>query len=66
MIGVELADAARALAVTRALLGKGFLVLTGGAKGDTLTLSPPLTISEAQLVAFADALVEVAAAGSAS
>ena len=47
MVGVELeGGAARALAVARALLGRGYLVLTGGKRGDVLTLTPPLTIDE--------------------
>jgi 4-aminobutyrate aminotransferase-like enzyme len=56
MIGVELGDAARALAVARALLCAGYVVLTGGARGDVLTLSPPLTIAPELLAAFAEAL----------
>jgi 4-aminobutyrate aminotransferase/(S)-3-amino-2-methylpropionate transaminase len=56
MIGVTLADAAEALAVSRSLLGRGYVVLTGGVRGDTLTLSPPLTIPEPLLEAFIPAL----------
>lgn len=59
MIGIELDSAARALAVSRALLARGYLVLTGGARGDTLTLSPALTIAESLLAAFASTLAEV-------
>jgi 4-aminobutyrate aminotransferase/(S)-3-amino-2-methylpropionate transaminase len=63
MIGVELeGGAARALAVTRQLLQRGWIVLTGGAAGDVLTLTPPLDIDEALLEAFTDALVAVAGA----
>jgi 4-aminobutyrate aminotransferase/(S)-3-amino-2-methylpropionate transaminase len=58
MVGVELGDAARALAVARALLQAGYVVLTGGARGDVLTLSPPLTIAPELLAAFAEALSE--------
>jgi 4-aminobutyrate aminotransferase / (S)-3-amino-2-methylpropionate transaminase / 5-aminovalerate transaminase len=58
MIGIELEDARAALAASRALLAKGFLVLTGGTRGDTLTLTPALTIAPAQLAAFAAALAE--------
>ena len=47
MIGVELEGGARrALAVTRALLAEGYIVLTGGAGGDVLTLTPPLDVDE--------------------
>lgn len=58
MIGVELADAAEALAVARRLLVRGWIVLTGGANGATLTLSPPLVIAPELLGAFASALGE--------
>ncbi len=57
MIGVSLAGgASRALAVTRRLLAGGWIVLTGGAAGDVLTLTPPLDIDEPLLAAFAVAL----------
>jgi 4-aminobutyrate aminotransferase/(S)-3-amino-2-methylpropionate transaminase len=59
MVGVHVAGgAARALAVTRALLGRGYIVLTGGAAGDVLTLTPPLTIAEALLGPFTQALAD--------
>jgi 4-aminobutyrate aminotransferase-like enzyme len=57
MVGVALeGGAARALAVTRRLLGLGWIVLTGGVAGDVLTLTPPLDVDEALLVAFVEAL----------
>jgi 4-aminobutyrate aminotransferase-like enzyme len=57
MVGVELeGGGARALAVTRRLLASGWIVLTGGATGDALTLTPPLDIDAVLLDAFADAL----------
>ena len=59
MIGVDLGSAPRALAVARALLARGYIVLTGGARGDALTLSPALTIAPELLSAFADALGDV-------
>ncbi len=60
MIGIELEGGApRALAVTRQLLARGWIVLTGGARGDVLTLTPPLTIDEALLGAFVDVLAGV-------
>jgi len=60
MLGVALhGGPARALAVTSRLLARGWIVLTGGASGDTLTLTPPLDIDEALLDAFATALGEV-------
>jgi 4-aminobutyrate aminotransferase-like enzyme len=49
---------AAALAAMRGLLDRGFLALTGGAAGDALTLSPPLTIAPALLAAAAGALGE--------
>jgi 4-aminobutyrate aminotransferase/(S)-3-amino-2-methylpropionate transaminase len=62
MIGVELeGGAARALAVTRALLARGWIVLTGGEAGDVLTLTPPLDVAEPLLLAFAETLGEVLA-----
>jgi 4-aminobutyrate aminotransferase/(S)-3-amino-2-methylpropionate transaminase len=59
MVGVSLADGAEALAVARALLQRGYIVLTGGLRGETLTLSPPLTIAPELLTAF---VVELGAA----
>lgn len=57
MVGVELeGGAGRALAVTRRLLARGWIVLTGGARGDVLTLTPALDIDEGLLDAFAGAL----------
>jgi 4-aminobutyrate aminotransferase/(S)-3-amino-2-methylpropionate transaminase len=59
MVGVELEGGApRALAVTRRLLAGGWIVLTGGATGDALTLTPPLDVDVALLDAFADALFD--------
>jgi len=57
MVGVELeGGATRALAVMRRLLAGGWIVLTGGATGDVLTLTPPLEIEVELLDGFADAL----------
>jgi 4-aminobutyrate aminotransferase/(S)-3-amino-2-methylpropionate transaminase len=64
MIGVALADAARALAAARALLARGYIVLTGGARGDTLTLTPALTVDEGALEGFVTALDAVLGDGS--
>ena len=62
MVGAELeGGASRALAVARRLLGRGYLVLTGGKRGDVLTLTPPLNIDEPLLGAFASALADVLA-----
>jgi 4-aminobutyrate aminotransferase-like enzyme len=60
MVGIELeGGASRALAVARGLLTSGYLVVTGGIAGDTLTLSPPLTIAEPLLARFGEALRDV-------
>jgi 4-aminobutyrate aminotransferase-like enzyme len=61
MIGVVLENSARALAVARQLLRRGFIVLTGGSANNVLTLTPALTISRRQLLAFVAALSEVCA-----
>jgi 4-aminobutyrate aminotransferase/(S)-3-amino-2-methylpropionate transaminase len=53
MVGITMPGEADALRRSRMLLKRGFVVLTGGARGDTLTLSPPLTIHPALLSAFA-------------
>jgi 4-aminobutyrate aminotransferase-like enzyme len=59
LIGVPLPDA---FAVCQALLRRGFLVLPSGPRAEVLCLTPPLTIEDAQLDAFVDALAEVAPA----
>lgn len=58
MVGVVLADGAEALAVSRRMLARGYVVLTGGSGGNVLTLSPPLTIAPELLDAAAQALAE--------
>jgi 4-aminobutyrate aminotransferase-like enzyme len=55
--GVELASREAASGVSRAALGRGLLILTGGAGGRVLELLPPLTISERQM-SFALELIE--------
>ncbi len=49
MKGVELADAAACQRVVQRLLRRGLLALGGGERGNVLTLTPPLTISEKEL-----------------
>ncbi len=62
MIGIALAGGgARGASVMRGLLGRGWLVLTGGATGDVLTLTPPLDIEESLLESFCSALAEAVA-----
>ena len=58
MIGIELDSAATALAATRHLLRRGFVVVTGGIDGATLTLTPPLTITDADIASLGAALRE--------
>jgi 4-aminobutyrate aminotransferase/(S)-3-amino-2-methylpropionate transaminase len=63
MVGVRVeGGAGRALAITRRLLERGYIVLTGGVDGDVLTLTPPLDIEEGLLGAFAGALSAALAA----
>jgi 4-aminobutyrate aminotransferase/(S)-3-amino-2-methylpropionate transaminase len=64
MVGLELEGGGpRALATTRRVLERGWIVLTGGARGEALTLTPPLDVDERLLEIFADVLAEVLAAG---
>jgi len=56
MVGLRFEDGARALATARALLARGYIVLTGGVRGDSITLSPALTVAPELLSAFVDAL----------
>jgi len=60
MVGLALeGGAARALAVSRALLARGYIVLTGGVAGETLTLTPSFDIAPELLEGFDAALVDV-------
>jgi len=58
MLGVELPDT---LAVSRALLQRGFIALPAGERAEVLGVTPPLTIVRSQLEAFLGALDEVLA-----
>jgi 4-aminobutyrate aminotransferase/(S)-3-amino-2-methylpropionate transaminase len=59
MVGVVVeGGAGRALALSRALMARGYLVLTGGTAGDVLTLTPPLMVEERLLRGFTGALVD--------
>jgi 4-aminobutyrate aminotransferase/(S)-3-amino-2-methylpropionate transaminase len=51
----------RALAVCRAMLEQGYIVLTGGVAGDVLTLTPPACLTDAQIAAFSATLAAVLA-----
>ena len=59
MIGIELANATEAQRVIAGALQRGYLVISGGVHGDTLTLTPPLTIDEQLLLGFGDAVCEI-------
>jgi 4-aminobutyrate aminotransferase-like enzyme len=59
MVGVEIeGGAGRALSGARGLLSRGYIALTGGMRGDVLTLTPPLNIDEPLLGGFASTLAE--------
>ncbi len=58
MIGVELDGGDRGLRAARAMLERGYVVLTGGERSETLTLTPPLNIREERLADAAAALGE--------
>lgn len=58
MIGIEVEDAATAQRASARLLRAGVLVLTGGVGGETLTLTPPLTMRDEEWDHAVDALVE--------
>ena len=67
MVGLELeGGAARALSVMRALLARGYITLTGGVTGSTLTLTPPFNIEPELLQGFNAALRAVLAASAES
>lgn len=64
LVGVELDSGARGLALTRALLERGYITVPAGADARVVSLTPPLTITPAQLrgfVAAIDACLEAAA-----
>ena len=56
MLGIEIDNA---LSLSRSLLREGFIVLPAGENAEVLSVTPPLTIADAQLVAFLDALDKV-------
>jgi len=56
MLGIELSDT---LAISRALLERGFIILPAGENAEVLGVTPPLTITDDQLMSFVSALDEV-------
>jgi 4-aminobutyrate aminotransferase/(S)-3-amino-2-methylpropionate transaminase len=61
MLGARMKDAGHALAVCRRMLARGYIVLTGGMRGDVITLTPALNVPLALLSEAANALTEEAA-----
>lgn len=59
MLGLQLEAPMQALAVTRGLLERGYLVLPAGMDADVLQLAPPATVSDAQLEGFMSSLRDV-------
>jgi 4-aminobutyrate aminotransferase/(S)-3-amino-2-methylpropionate transaminase len=53
MLGIELDDT---LSVSRSLLQRGFIILPAGEEAEVLGITPPLTITDDQLIAFVSAL----------
>lgn len=58
MVGARLGSGRRALAVSRAMLRRGFIVLPSGEAGDVLAFTPPLTVARAVLAGAVAALGE--------
>ncbi len=58
--GVELDAPERASRLSRHLLERGLIALTGGASGTVLQIAPPLVVTERQLDYAADSLVQAA------
>lgn len=56
MWGVQLRDAAQARAAAERALKEGVIVLQAGSEGDVLSLTPPLTISEDELMRGIDVI----------
>lgn len=65
MIGIELRDSAnqphteRVLSVTKKLLHQGFIVLPEGGHAEVIGITPPLTITVAEIKRFVQALAKV-------
>jgi 4-aminobutyrate aminotransferase/(S)-3-amino-2-methylpropionate transaminase len=55
-LGIALESKQLALKAMRRMLEAGYIVLTGGTRGDVITWTPPLTIAEEQLTAAANAM----------
>ena len=57
--GVQLRDAATAERVVRCALRSGLILLQSGARGDAISISPPLVITQPQLSRALDLLEAV-------
>ncbi len=60
-VGVSVRGRGLMLGVSRALLQRGFLTLPAGPEAEVLGLTPPVTLTDDQIGAFAMALAEVTA-----
>jgi 4-aminobutyrate aminotransferase-like enzyme len=58
MVGVRLASGRVALAASRAMLRRGWIVLPSGEAGDVLAFTPPLTVAREVLAGAVEALRE--------
>ncbi|MFH1466343.1 MAG: aspartate aminotransferase family protein [Pseudomonadota bacterium] len=63
MVGARLTSGRQALAASRAMLRRGWIVLPGGEAGDVLVITPPLTIARPVLEGAVEALRESLAEG---
>ena len=59
MLGVETGSPGEGARVAGELIKRGYLVLPGGVEGDIVGVTPPLTLTDAQLQGACDALDEV-------
>ena len=59
MIGIEVSNSALAQRLLVQAREAGYVLLSGGVDGATLTLTPALTIPEQELLGFADVLVNI-------
>jgi 4-aminobutyrate aminotransferase-like enzyme len=63
MVGARLQNGRQALATSRAMLRRGWILLPAGEAGDILAFTPPLTIAREVLAAAVEALRESLAEG---
>jgi len=59
MAGLELEDGEAAMRVAKQMLKRGYILLPEGDRGNVISLTPPLTITQAQLTSTLKALDEV-------